>query len=58
VALAYVLTIASLDELVHQSHSVLRSGQPADVLLDLAGGATGLLTVEAIRHLRRRRSPR
>ena len=41
-ALITVLTVASIDEF-NQSFNQLRTGQPLDVLLDLAGGTLGLL---------------
>ena len=52
-ALARVLAVAALDE-AHQARLAARSGSPADVALDLAGGAAALCALGLLRRARGR----
>jgi VanZ family protein len=44
VSIFFVATLAAADE-IRQSYSAVRTGSPYDVLIDVAGGAVGLLGV-------------
>jgi len=52
-ALALVLAVAALDE-AHQARLPVRTGSPADVALDLAGGAAALCALAFLRRARGR----
>jgi VanZ family protein len=52
-ALAIVFAVAATDEF-NQSFDRLRTGTPIDVLIDLAGGAIGLILYFTVQRMRRK----